>query len=545
MNAIVVLVLSVICALLWEFLFYDKRDIKRITVEFCISLIGVLFISYLKQSMTAGLIAVPIICWIVGKIEQKISKRNSMNMSFIYWVLAAGYTLFLFSLNYIRIFDNDFWADECYTLKLARMSVGEMCKNTALDVHPPLFYIFQIIGYRLFGNHGWVYHGVSLVPYALILIFSLTIIWKRFGKIPSVLMITFASILNNAVTYNVQARMYSWAALFVLLSFYGFDLILEHKKHGYAVFILSSLAAAYTHYYALMTVAFFYLALIIYGIAQKVSLKKVIITCLVTILGYLPWLLPLLTTFKRTSKSFWMTAIPTVKESIAFFFDSKVFAYSCIMFILTVLFVIASVADDVHDRKKEVLNHWLMWGIMAAAGIICIGEGISLLIRPAFMTRYLYPVCSVIWLVFSVGLSEMKFKKPLFILIMAVTLIICLPEYKQTYQEDQSLNIRNDQTVTYTDHAISKNDQILTDGVHLGWTIIENYVPQGKCHYISSIKEENFNNRYSYWLFWEKDLKPWEKNYLADQGYQVHETYHKGILGTKTVHIYRLSFKQS
>ena len=56
------------------------------------------------------------------------------------------YVFVLFVMNFIRIFDNSFWADEGYSISLAKMSIADMINATANDVHPPLHYfLIQII----------------------------------------------------------------------------------------------------------------------------------------------------------------------------------------------------------------------------------------------------------------------------------------------------------------------------------------------------------------------------------------------------------------
>lgn len=179
-------------------------------------------------------------------------------------VIVSIYAVILFILNFVRIFDNNFWGDEAFTTNLIANTVSVILQKTAADVHPPLYYLIVKIGYILVGNRGWMFHFISLIPCAIILLFSMTVIWNRFGKIPAIILMTLSTLSDNAVKYNVEVRMYSWGALFVLLSFYCLYLILteESTKH-YILFMLSSLAAAYTHYYCLIAVAFFYLVLLV------------------------------------------------------------------------------------------------------------------------------------------------------------------------------------------------------------------------------------------------------------------------------------------
>lgn len=476
-------------------------------------------------------------CTSVRKISQKL----------IWKLIILFYALILFILNFVRIFDNDFWGDEGFTIRLAQMSIGDMIKATAADVHPPLFYLLEIIGYRIFGSHGWVYHGVALVPYALVLIFSMTVIRKEFGKISAIFMITLSSVLGNAVTYNVEARMYSWAALFVLLSYYElYCILIKNQISSYILFTLASLSAAYTHYYALISVAFFYVALLIYVLAKKLHPIPVLLTCGVTIVSYLPWLFKLLNSFKRVSNNYWMANIPTVRDSLLFFFETtrKTQWYSILMLGITFFAVIIGILYNtrIKSLKFQITYHWLIWGIIAAVGTLAIGEILSELIRPLFLQRYLYPISIVLWLVFSVAISKLKYyRRIIAVLLCIITLTVCLPQYVDTYKTDKELDNRCRDTVNYLNNEISADDMILTNNIHLQWTILDYYLPDIPYTYISAPDFNNFNPLTQYWMIWSNDIGDAEKKWLSSNGYQATEMYHAGILGTNEVHVYKLS----
>ena len=69
-------------------------------------------------------------------------------------------------------------------------------------------------------------NAYCVIPFFLILLFSLTALKKNFGTIAALVTVTMMSLMSAPVVYNVEARMYSLAALFVLLSFYYLHKIL-------------------------------------------------------------------------------------------------------------------------------------------------------------------------------------------------------------------------------------------------------------------------------------------------------------------------------
>lgn len=78
------------------------------------------------------------------------------------WLLYL-YALVLFAMHFVRIFDNSFWGDEGFTIRLVKASFYRMCRLTAGDVHPPLYYFFTQILYHIFGNHGYTYSATTAI----------------------------------------------------------------------------------------------------------------------------------------------------------------------------------------------------------------------------------------------------------------------------------------------------------------------------------------------------------------------------------------------
>ena len=484
----------------------------------------------------------PILCWIDRADNLRELLKLSEKKYEIFWhIIALLYTLPLLFFHFIRIFDNNFVGDEAYSIGLARMSLTEMFQATANDVHPPLYYMILMAARTLFGDYGWVYHTASLVPYVIVLLFIHTVIWKKFGKTPSFLLLTFTSVLPSTAVYHVEVRMYSLAAMFVLLAFYGFYLILEaDQKEGYILFITASLGAAYTHYYAMMSVAFFYLGLLILMIREKITPGKLIITYSVTIIAYLPWLTMMITTFKRTAENFWMTNIPSFWKGMLYYFNAGK-CYSGFMLTLTLLIVMVLIVKNLKQKKELAYDTiWLIWGIIAAVGTLVIGELICILIRPAFLTRYLYPVTIVMWLVLSVGITKLRKKRAISIILLVITLIAGIPESKELSQREYDLNqICNDTHKTMKE-LIGTEDVILTNGYHLAWTVLDYYMPKNRHEEITK-DYTAFDANTTYWLVWTWDLNDEETAWLHQCGYEPVEIYHCGVLGDDNiVHIYQL-----
>ena len=369
-------------------------------------------------------------------------------------ILLTIYTLALAALNGIRIFDSTYWYDEMFSIKLIRLPVPELLAETAADVHPPLYYLILKGICHFAGESGPVLHAASLLPYLLVLVLALTVISKRFGRSAAFLFVTLASLLASSVKFNVEIRMYAWVVLFVLLSYLSLYAILyKNRPIYYGIFILSSLAAAYTHYYALIAVAFLYFVLMLYAlIARREILGRVVLTWILTAAGYLRWLMVLLQTFGRTSEGWWMKWMPKYKDSLPAIFEGKhdwiLFYIFAAVLTVTVICRIAEIAAGKKilpersgdgtgaDPGKELV--FLLAGAASVFGTIAVGVGVSHLFRPMYFDRYIYTAAVCAWLILSAGLSGLRVRGAA-LLAIAVTIFVCYCgyfNYTEIYRQD-------------------------------------------------------------------------------------------------------------
>ena len=502
-------------------------------------------------------------CYIRRHMTLKVARPSGTTFKFCYWKLCAWvYSAVLFALNFIRIFDNCFWGDEGFTIDLAQKSIPGIISGTAADVHPPLYYLLVKIAYEIFGKQGWVFHLVSLIPCVVIIIFSMTTIWKKFGGSASVILITLACLSANAVRNNVEVRMYSWGALFVLLSFYSLYGILEKNRvKDYLLFGLFSLAAAYTHYYCLISVAFFYLVLLVRAlVSRKENLKKTLITCVLTVIGYLPWFFIMLRTLTAKTESYWIEEIPTFQESIQELFSGQfplwLWCLIAVAFIFALLYETRIIKIEKTNKEQYGIRvdisafHitdrvvFLIAGIISVIGTIGFGITISELIRPFYLVRYIYPVSVVAWVVLCVVISRLKGRKIYSVLLILVMCILFIPSYKKVYLHDKSADKMLTETMELTSD-IKTDDVILTDQVHIDWSLAAYYYPGVETELVNLSDVPKLDTGRIYWLILN-NIKTAEDTLgqIESQGFECETIAEKGKVGTFTVNIYKLTYEQ-
>lgn len=492
------------------------------------------------------------------------------------------YAAVLFAWNLLRCFDNVVWGDEAYSVLLVRQSIPEIISGTAADVHPPLYYLWLKLFEALFGGAGW--HIATLFTYGVILLIGIIWVRKKFGFGCAALFITFCTFLSSSVTYNVEIRMYSMAAMFILLSFVLLYYILRsHEWKYYILFAAAGLGAAYTHYFALFTVAFLYLFLLIYDICKKNGIKKIIVACVLTIAGYMPWMLVFIESLaKKVTDDYWITSIPTWKECAYYFFSgemNRILLYIYIILILLVIaidiFCINKETFKIHRPKTGSLNEdknlnsacegaeagaiklslkfragsissfswWIIAGQFALFGTIAIGIIASNVIRPVFVVRYLFPATVIAWLVFAACLSKIKFKNIIALILTVILVIECAPALINTYKAENSYKSQIESILEETEE-IDDESFLVTNISHLNWTVLEYYYPDADqagdiSLDITEIEDWDFEDEM--WLFWSYAFDEETLEIIEDAGYEAEYVTQGSMSSSYYVYIYHLT----
>ena len=463
------------------------------------------------------------------------------------------YALILVLMNFIRVFDNSFWGDEGYSIMLAKMSVADMITTTANDVHPPLYYLLVQLLYHIFGNNGVAYHLSGFLPYLVIMIVGCTSVKKYFGRIPETILITLSSIMSNCLTYNIEARMYSLAAMFILISYIAYYKILKcNRLLNWFIFVISSLGAAYTHYYALLSVTFLYMMLLPLATKVKNYRKGIILSYIITIICYLPWLIILINAFTRTANSWWLDYIPSIRSCVKFLLDNIYIVLISAFVILLYLLYQSNVLNLTLSKEEKKMNiqldisnikmsndlYWILSGLISIAGTVLIGLILSYAIRPFLVTRYIFPLSAILYLIIGFSISKLKFSKTWATLFVLLILCTHIPTYISTYKEGKSFDQGTSNFLENVQPEAS--EKIISNNKHLTWTLLDYYYPENVGEYnTEAITNLNIDEDIV-WLFWTEELDEFDIESLNKQNYKVEKIYESNFANT-----YYYSYKLS
>ncbi len=322
---------------------------------------------------------------------------------YIPWALAALGTAVYVSL----IFNNNLWMDEAFTAVLVRGSFSSMIHASMADTLPPLYNILLWFMTHLFGYDSVIMKLTSVIPMILLLLSGCTAVRRNFGLQSSILFMLCVIAAPNMLHYGVEIRMYSLALLFGTLSgIYAYEAYKTMTRRSWIMLIISTVAAGYTHQFALITSAFVWLFLLIMlFISKKRVYSKWFISLGTVIISYIPCLIVTITQLKNASSYFSASGI-----SLSGFLSCL--RYPFVTNITPVSFILLSVFIlGVLYSSRRVVSYLYI----AVYPMVLVFSYIIMLVSGStfFSSRYLVPSLGLLWLGFSilVGQSERRYSR--------------------------------------------------------------------------------------------------------------------------------------
>lgn len=422
-------------------------------------------------------------------------------------------------------FNVDIFGDEGFTLGLIKNSYTDVVKFTAQDVHPPLYYLIVKLVEDVFHlvlpdiNPIYIAKLVSIVPYVLLLVVCNTRVKKIWGEHVSALCMLFLFSFPCIITRMLEIRMYGWGLFFVFMAFVEFcDVIREGDKKSWLFFVLYSLGASYTHYFACVSVAILYAIAFVYYLVKKNTeqLKAWLCAAVFTVLAYLPWLFVVILQMMTIKNSFWIEPIDL--EQFMYFFEFA-FVNNFMIVVSFISFVIL-----IKGLLKGSTETGEAFFALSAVGVIIwtiiFGICISLLYRPIFICRYLVPSLLCLW--FGIILSTELVKKNFLKLLMALMILFTGFSGIHSFVKDknESLMEFNKLTELINDASTDGETIFVTTATNACWMLpsltnckVYYYVPdtdkdktESMNAFYGSITEEVFQNQNLEIIHYEEEI---------------------------------------
>lgn len=395
-------------------------------------------------------------------------------------------------------FQNSLWFDDAYTVGLVSNDLFDVIKWATFDVHPHLYYIMLKLFTIVFGSSLPVMRLFSAIGAVLFASLGLTHIKRDFGKKVGFWFSFLAVFTASTLNYALQIRMYTWAAYFVTLTaIYAYRFFKNPEvKRNRVLFLVFSLASAYTHYFGLFATAAINLVLIYETVKQKRDIKLWLKNAAIQIGAYLPggivfllqamlggatWIKiewpdfgfdlasyhllgDVLKVFvERTEKDY----INPLYSINGFFF----FALYCIAGLILYYFVKKNRFTS--SEKRTIISACkVYYGLIGATLIIS-------LFRVIYYIRYTVVISGILLFLIALLISKLRFKLSK---LIAAAVIIAIFSVQTVYYYDLMYNETSNTIEDTFDPLVTKDDDFLIDDASV-YVMTVMYPDNTVCYY--------------------------------------------------------------
>lgn len=366
-------------------------------------------------------------------------ERNWLKIFIVMTVLCA-------LLSLLIVNGQNIWSDEAYSMRYAQLDWMEIWDITALDVHPPLYYWMLKAFMAVAGSGIYQAKLFSVIAHILTLAFCGWQLRKLFGSRLSLCFMALYILFPFSFGYVEEIRMYSWSAFFTsVCAIYAYKAFQKSSVLNWAMLALSTLAASYTHYFALVSVGIINFALMVGIIRHHRSMKWVlpfIISLVLIFACYLPWLGEFIAQLVyKAENEYWIE--PVTLRVIASWVASYLSAGNA-MSALIVAFISLLLLLNLVFRVKEKPLTLALLALAVPVGTAFVGLAASIIVRPVFVIRYLVPAtpCFVFFLALAItNLDDKALRWSALSVLIAFYITNWFKVFDEEYEERTNLNL--------------------------------------------------------------------------------------------------------
>ncbi len=301
----------------------------------------------------------------------------------------------------VPLFSHSIVLDEAYSIVFARGSLADIVRATAADVHPPLYYFLLWAVRVLFGE--------SIVKYRIVTVFAtyLNLFWlgaslirRKWGNGTAVFYILWFGLTYCTFEKSMIIRMYPLGCLLVTaVVIYLFSLYESWRKKDYILSILLTIAAMYTHYFAVMAVfAAWAVLLACVCLKKRQYIWRVLGGGALIALGYLPWMGVVLSQTRKVTEGYWIPSFNWTNwfKAPALLMESSLTGCGYALYVLVFALLLCACLR----RNRDALITALVF-----ACTMLIGALLSVCVAPIWEERYLYVAWGVLALAVALVLG--------------------------------------------------------------------------------------------------------------------------------------------
>jgi uncharacterized membrane protein len=309
----------------------------------------------------------------------------------------------------------------------------QIAASQVSDAHPPLFFFLNYYWSKIFGYSVESIRTPSAL-YFLLNIFVLFLLLKRqkydFNHQATILL--FVIITPVYLFFSNFARMYSLLLFLSLLSsYFAYELaVTNFKRRTLILYVTTSIACLYTHYYSALVIlthiVFLSIELLFFN-KQKTNFLKMVIAEAAIFIFFFPWLIVVYLQYKyryplvkEIYSYFDQYALAELICSFGFAYSPKtLFSYQNIIISLVqfTLFILG-ITTLFKKRRELKCRFWLIYFLCPLFAIVVVN-----ILKPVFTVRNSLILLIPYLAIGGIGLNSISRKK----IIVAILLLLVLP----------------------------------------------------------------------------------------------------------------------
>jgi len=400
-------------------------------------------------------------------------------------------------------FNNNIWWDEAYTYDIVvNNDISNMIMMTAIDVHPPLYYLMVKV-VSLLGVALWKLKFLSVAACVCSMLLIATKVQKRFGIKTAIILIFVVAFGPQMSVFNVQLRMYSWAAFFSLASaIYAYEIVVESSKKNWILFVFYSVCGAYTLYFAAIVISYIYGFLLLYFlIYEKKKVKAWLGLCFITICLYSPWLYIFFTcqvpTFAYNTPNNEFIKEGLFKEFVLWSFENY-FVGDIVVYMGILLGALFALY---RFKALEQKNRFFVLVLLSSPlWTWLLGAVFTFMADRSLLHRYMFPSLIVFWMGIAIAIG--KYKNRVFYIIMLLLCVLGFKNYVFTYHDEYHVAPYINETEAFITDNMKKDDIVVFE-LEPYRIMYQYYMPEQKLIYYEDMNlEQNVGKQFWYIDAW-------------------------------------------
>jgi mannosyltransferase len=241
------------------------------------------------------------------------------------------------AVRFYHLSDRSLWFDEAFSWRLIQFPLLQMIQRVGRDNHPPLYFILLKAWAAVFGDSPLALRSLSVLLSCATVCGVYLFAAAAFGPHPpgphantgtksrqrgiGLLAAALVAVSSFQIRYSWEVRMYALAAALTVFASWALFrcLCAPSRIHRWLIYGLCALLLAYTHYFALFTLAAQGVFVVAYllvradwdpiALLRSPALRHALLVALLVTACWLPWLPVFLRQRAQVQEAFWCRSV--------------------------------------------------------------------------------------------------------------------------------------------------------------------------------------------------------------------------------------------